>query len=170
MAQPQWPGWQAKWSLYATRVHLVITRRRRAFCFRQQNPMWATISVRKKEMIQNLKNVFIHPLEEGGGRKGKEELEDADANRLCRRSITCRQALQTREGSSPRPPTNETHYLHYIWSFLTSFLAGRSVSFYRWGNWSLEPLSDLPKVTQQAFVFKPERFQIPTSFLSAPTW
>lgn len=36
-------------------------------------------------MIQNLKNVFIHPLEGGGrvggggGRKGKEKLEDTDS-------------------------------------------------------------------------------------------
>lgn len=34
--------------------------------------MWATISVKKKEMIQNLKNVFIHPREGGGGREERE--------------------------------------------------------------------------------------------------
>ena len=36
--------------------------------------MWATISVRKKEMIQILENVFIHSLE-GGGRERREERE-----------------------------------------------------------------------------------------------
>lgn len=83
--------------------------------------MWATISVRKKEMIQILKNVFIYPLEgmREGGKRGKEEESEIlkTQNWGLWGSVICWQILHTREGSSPRPFTNEIHYSHYIRSF-----------------------------------------------------
>lgn len=91
--------------------------------------MWAIILVRKKEMIQILKNVFIHPLEGGGRREeGREERErramkinsESSDLGIVVGSVTYWQVLQTR--GVQIPGLSLMRYITYIVSDLFKHL------------------------------------------------
>ena len=146
-AQPQWPGRQLRqvfmldmsasghyldvWGLLFLAVKSHVGHNFREREGNDSNPEKCThpFPGRRREWVK--------------GKEGERNTENAGLGAVAG-SVICWQVHQTMEGSRSRPSTNETHYLYYIWSVKTSVLARCSVSFYRWGNWSLELVSDLP--------------------------